>query len=177
MQLGAHVPEWGKTEDVWERVNISFFDNAVNADIKTDCFNDKNWRKIKDKFEDTKKEILESPEFKTVNLSANDSENIPILHRLVKQIQMEIEERKENSTSKKTEKDQARLVAIENAINTRNPTVEPTLRVGTKRDPTPTSSEDTASESENSCNDIIEYLRCDSYRDCATKTCKNGFVQ
>jgi hypothetical protein len=47
---------------------------------------------------------------------------------------MDIEDNRENSTSKKSEKDQARLLAMEKAVNIKDPTAEPEMRIGKKRD-------------------------------------------
>ena len=133
VQTGAHVPEWGKTEEVWEAVNKMFFNQSQASLLKESCYSSGNGRKLRDQYEKLKSEAQKSPawpSFKERNKSAILEEEPNKSFCLLRRIEMEKEDKLELSKSK--EADKLKLASLEKATITRDPTQPPPKKQRTK---------------------------------------------
>eukprot|EP01040_Poterioochromonas_malhamensis_P006981 gene6981-7531_t len=86
---GAHLTEYGKTDEKWMRVNDKFFSQKETIFLKEVHYQKDKHRKLKDKF----KEILTScTEYLSSGNTSNEEGELSDLYELAKQLQKEKED-------------------------------------------------------------------------------------
>jgi hypothetical protein len=122
----AYAPDWGKSEEIWEKTNIGFFNDNVNRDIKHLYVEKTSIEKLKKRYKALMKEIAADEEFKKINTSDHGEDDMPRKFWLYKQIQCELDGDDEENEKKKKKEDKKRLDTFETTII--DPTKEPVAR-------------------------------------------------
>lgn len=128
-QTGAHIPEYKKTKDNWDRVQEMFFNSNLTKDLQ-DCKIVGNVSKFQDRYKNIRTRLYSNSvwiEWKGTNKSAIQEDEPNKLFKIFRQIEFEIEDDALNGKTAIKEDKKKRLQAIETAV-TAKPTEEPKKR-------------------------------------------------
>ncbi len=110
------MPTYGTKEETWDKVNHMFFSQPENQAHK-DCYQPGSSRKLCDQFKALKKSIAGHPgwpSFKTRNLSGITEDEPNKTFKLLRRIEMDLEDR--GASTKTKEEEKRHMEAIEKAI-------------------------------------------------------------